>query len=341
MAAFVRSPDGQSRLCSFHAHIMAVAHESDQCQVLGLRLHSAYAPGMELRQLRYFVAVAENGNISRAAQKIFLTQPALSRQIKALEDEIGQCLLKREAHSIRITPAGEMLLRESRELLQRADEMLERVRAASQSVRLRVGYAPSLASGLLSAAVESFVQKHPNARVELLDLSTKEMLAGLENDTLDAVLTVGLDRDAHGFKWTQLICASWRLAVNRHHPLARKARVTPAEVALGPLLVFCQRDYPEYWSIVTGWLREHRQRPAIAGEYDGVNSLMAAVESGLGVAIVTTSTVRLIPKNVRLKKLSAPPKPLCIAVGHRASRNAEKSLAVLIEELRHAAQAFV
>ena len=319
---------------------MLVSGAARQCQVVGLSLHSDYAAGMELRQLRYFVAVAEEGNISRAAQKIFLTQPALSRQIKALEDEIGQCLLERQSHSIRLTPAGEMLLREARELLQRADEMLERVRAANQGVRLRVGYAPSLASGLLSAAVENFAQKHPNARVELFDLSTKEMLAGLENDTLDAVLTVGLDRDAHGFKWTQLIRASWKLAVNRHHPLSRKARVTPAEVALGPLLVFCQRDYPEYWSIVTGWLREHRQRPAIAGEYDGVNSLMAAVESGLGVAIVTTSTARLIPEHVRLKTLSAAPKSLCIAAGHRASRAAEKQLAVFIEELRHAARAF-
>jgi DNA-binding transcriptional LysR family regulator len=106
------------------------------------------------------------------------------------------------------------------------------------------------------------------------------------------------------------------------------------------LLVFCQRDYPEYWNIVTDWLREHRQRPAIAGEYDGVNSLMAAVESGLGVAIVTTSTARLIPEHVRLKTLSAAPKSLCIAAGHRASRAAEKQLAVFIEELRHAARAF-
>ena len=80
---------------------------------------------MELRQLRYFVAVAEAGNISRAAQKMFLTQSALSRQIKALEDEIGQCLLERQAHSIRLTPAGETLLREARELLLRASQVIQ------------------------------------------------------------------------------------------------------------------------------------------------------------------------------------------------------------------------
>ena len=295
---------------------------------------------MELRQLRHFVAVAETGNISRAAQKIFLTQPALSRQIKALEDEIGQCLLERQAHSIRLTPAGEALLTEARELLQRADAMLARVRAAGQSVRLRVGYAPSLATGLLSGAVENFAQKHPTARVELFDLSTKEMLAGLESDTLDVALTVGQKRDGHGLKWTPLVRVSWQLAVNRQHPLARRSRVSAAEIASEPLLVFCQRDYPEYWHTITGWLREHRQRPAIAGEYDGVDSLLAAVESGLGVAIVTTSTARLIPKRVRLKTLSAAPNPACIAAGHRASRANEKPLAVFIEELRHAAHAF-
>ena len=294
--------------------------------------------GMEFRQLRYFVAVAEEGNISRAAKKIFLTQSALSRQIKALEDEIGQCLLERQAHSIRLTPAGEILLREARDLLQRADQMLERVRTARQGVRLRVGYAPSLASGLLAIAVENFAQKHPTAHVELFDLSTKEMLAGLENDTLDVALTVGLDRDGHGLKWTPLVRASWQLAVNRNHPLAGRSRVTPVEVAREPLLAFCQRDYPEYWGIITAWLREHRQRPAIAGEYDGVSSLMSAVESGLGVAIVTTSTARLVPERVRLKTLSAAPQAIRIAAGHRASRATEKPFAVFIEELRHAAR---
>ena len=295
--------------------------------------------GMEFRQLRYFVAVAEEGNISRAAKRIFLTQPALSRQIKVLEEEIGQCLLERQAHSIRLTPAGEALLHEARELLQHAEQMLERVRAAGDGTRLRVGYAPSLAAGILSATVENFTQTHPNARVELFDLSTAEMLAGLESDKLDVALSVGQQRETRGLKWTPLVRATWRLAVSRNHPLARRSRVTPAEVAREPLLVFCQRDYPEYWDLITGWLRDHRQRPRIAGEYDGVDSLMAAVESGLGVAMVTTRTARLVPERVRLKTLSAAPEPLCIAVGHRADRADDKPLAVFVEELRKAAPA--
>ena len=294
---------------------------------------------MELRQLRYFVAVAEDGNISRAAKRIFLTQPALSRQIKALEDEIGQCLLKREAHSIRLTPVGEALLREARELIQHAEQVLERVRAAGRGVRLRIGYAPSLAAGMLSVAVANFTQTHPNARVELFDLSTEEMLTGLENDKLDVALSVGQQRRTRGLNWTPLMQAPWQLVVNSNHPLARRSQVTPAEVAREPLLVFCQRDYPEYWDIIAGWLRAHRQRPRIAGEYDGLESLMAAVESGLGVALLTSRTAHRVPERVRLKKLSAAPEPVCIAVGQRDNRVDDKPLAVFVEELRKAASA--
>jgi DNA-binding transcriptional LysR family regulator len=296
---------------------------------------------MDLRQLRYFVAVAEEGNISRAAKKIFLTQPALSRQIKALEEEIGQCLLKREAHSIRLTPVGEALVREARELLQHAEQVLERARAAGRGVRLRIGYAPSLAAGLLSVAVENFTQAHPNAHVELSDLSTEEMLEGLENGKLDVALSVGQQRGTRGLKWTPIRRAPWQLVVNSNHPLARRSQVTPAEVAREPLLVFCQRDYPEYWNIITGWLRQHKLRPQIAGEYDGLESLMAAVESGLGVALLTSRTAHRVPERVRLKKLSAAPKPVCIAVGHRDDRTNDKPLAVFVEELRKAASAIV
>src|SRR4051812_17240195 len=93
---------------------------------------------MELRQLRYFVTVAEEGNISRAAKKVCLTQPALSRQIKALEQSIGQRLLDRQPHSIRLTPAGQTLLKEARELIRGAELVIERVRASGGDIRLRV-----------------------------------------------------------------------------------------------------------------------------------------------------------------------------------------------------------
>ena len=201
--------------------------------------------GRELRQLRYFVTVAEEGNISRAAQKVFLTQPALSRQIKALEEAIGQRLLDRQAHSIRLTPAGQTLLQEARELLRHADLTIERVRAMGDRIRLRVGYAPSLATDILSVAVEAFTHKHPTARVEMLDLSTNEMRTGLENCELDLAVSIETKHDVKGVEWKPLLRAPWHLAVNEHHALCSRTKVTPIEVAREPLLVFCQRDYPE------------------------------------------------------------------------------------------------
>jgi LysR family transcriptional regulator, benzoate and cis,cis-muconate-responsive activator of ben and cat genes len=294
---------------------------------------------MELRQLRHFVAVAETRNISTAAKKIFLTQPALSRQIKALEDELGQSLLERSAHSIRLTPAGARLLPEARELLRHADEVRERLRSSAQGVRLRVGYAPSLVTGIMSAAVADFSQTHPGAQVELLDLTPGEMLGGVEDDKLDIALLAASGAKSRGLTWHHLLNAEWRLAVNRRHPLARRQRLAPADAAGAPLLVFNRRDYPGYWGIVTAWLRRHRLRPEIAGEYDGAESLIAAVESGLGVALVTTRSVRHFAGRVHFKTLTQEPAAISIAAVCRTERSGEKPLAVFIGSLRRAAKA--
>jgi len=296
---------------------------------------------MELQQLRHFIAAAEERNITRAAQKIFLTQSALSRQIKALEEEIGQCLLERRAHSIRLTPVGEALLPEARELLQHADRVIEAARSAGRSLRLRIGYAPSLAGGMLPAAVGKFTLSYPGTRMELFDLSTAEMLEGLEAARLDVAITVGHEKAARGLCWLPLIRAPWRIAVSLGHPLARRAKVTPADVAREPLLIFCRRDYPEYWAALAGWLREHGQKPRVAGEYDGVDSLTAAVESGQGVALVAHRKGRLVPRRVRLRPVSPAPEPLCIAVGHRSERKDDGALQLLIQELRAAAKEFL
>jgi DNA-binding transcriptional LysR family regulator len=292
---------------------------------------------MELRQLRYFVAVAETGNISHAAKKIFLTQPALSRQIKALEVEIGHCLLERSAHAIRLTAIGERFLVEARELIRHADEILERTRTSANGVRLRVGYAPSLASGILSAAVDQFKQSQPSAKVELSDLSTLEMIRGLEEDKLDLILTVGQVAVGRRIKWLPLTRAEWRVALNHKHPLSIRKRLKPANLAGQSLLVYSRSEYPEYWETVSGWMKEHALQIPISGEFDGSESLMAAVEAGLGVALTTTRSAHQFPRRVQFRPISPQPKSVCIAAGIRADRQVNRPLEILIAEMRKAA----
>jgi DNA-binding transcriptional LysR family regulator len=295
-------------------------------------------PPMELRQLRYFVTVADERNISRAAQKIFLTQPALSRQMKALEEEVGLPLFDRKANSIRLTPAGEVLLAEAREVLARADLALERVRSSDAGPHLRVGYAPSLAAGFLPAAVASFTQAHPRARVELSDLSSVEAMAGLDDGSLDVIITVAPSTNLRGHAVTALYREPWKVAMCRTHPLARRASVTVADLAATALVAYCRRGYPEYRDAVEAWFRGRRVRVKFAGEYDGAESLMAAVEAGLGAALVTGRMARLYPNRVVLKPLEDAAEPFCVAAITRADRRQDKVLGVFVEELRRVAK---
>src|SRR5471032_1416765 len=130
---------------------------------------------MELRHLRYFAAVAAHGSFNRAAEKIHLTQPALSRQVKDLEDELGVRLLERGKNAVTLTDAGELFYEDARDLLARADQAMQRVRGECRNEVLRVGYAPSLVAGLLPGVLEKFQAAAPRVRIELADLSSREM----------------------------------------------------------------------------------------------------------------------------------------------------------------------
>src|SRR5580765_6903149 len=123
---------------------------------------------MELRHLRYFIEVAEEENVSRAALKLHVSQPALSRQVRDLEEELGFPLLERSAKSVRLTEAGRMFLSEARAVLQRADEAVKAARtiAGGGSGELHVGYAPSLTARILPATLRAFQAEAPTVRVK-------------------------------------------------------------------------------------------------------------------------------------------------------------------------------
>ena len=147
---------------------------------------------MELRHLRYFVAVAEEENVSRAALKLHVSQPGISRQIHDLEDEIGFQLFERSAKSVKLTGAGKVFLTEARVVLQHADDAVKKARAVAggTSGEINVGYAPSLTIQILPQALRKFQEKFPGVRVALHDLSTEEMLSQIGEKKLQVALTV-------------------------------------------------------------------------------------------------------------------------------------------------------
>ena len=293
---------------------------------------------MELRPLRSFIAAAEDGNISRAAARLHLTQPALSRQIKGLEDELGVTLLERGAHSFSLTPAGDLLLREGRVLLERADALEHRVRATAKAQTIRVGYSPSLSAGILSPALEAFSQVHPKARVELSDLTTNEMVDALQEGTLDVIVTVAPLKENPEISWTTVQQQAWRVVLPRLHPLNAKKTLTPQDLNDQRLVVYSQREYPDYWAFISGWFKQQHINARIASECDGVTSLISAVEAGIGIALVVERIACLIPERVVLKPLKPQPEPLQIAAGTLDRQKKDKVFAVFIEELKRAGE---
>jgi DNA-binding transcriptional LysR family regulator len=270
---------------------------------------------MELRHLRYFVAVAETENVSRAALKLHVSQPGISRQIRDLEDEIGFPLFERSAKSIKLTDAGKIFLTEAKAVLQRADDAVKTARAIATGEKgeLHVGYAGSPTVRILPPTLRAFQAESPQVRVRLHDLSTEEMLAGLRDGKLQLALLVcptpGILR---GLRFVQLMDLPISLAVAPKHPLARSRSVALPEIAKQPLIGFSRADYPDYHELLENIFSPAKLKPRIAEEHDSVASLIAAVEAGAGVAVVTESLACVTGPRLKFLQLSPKPKPLLL-----------------------------
>lgn len=182
---------------------------------------------MELRHLKYFCAVAGEENISRAAARLHVSQPPLSRQIRDLEEELGVDLLERGAKSVRLTPAGRNFAAEARAVLERVESATQAVRAFARGGlrEIQIGYAPSLTVELLPQALREFQTRAPDVRVRLHDLASEEMLDGLRGGTLHAALTIQPPPKCLGaLVFEELRKYAVRVAVHPAHPLARAQR---------------------------------------------------------------------------------------------------------------------
>jgi LysR family transcriptional regulator, benzoate and cis,cis-muconate-responsive activator of ben and cat genes len=281
---------------------------------------------MELRHLRYFVAVAAEENVSRAALKLHVSQPGLSRQIRDLEDEIGFQLFERGAKSLHLTAAGKVFLIEARSVLQHADDAVKKARAAAGGAQgeIHVGYAPSLTVQILPPMLRAFQSGFPHVRVSLHDLSSEEMLEQLGARKLQVALTVRPPaKMLRGFSFVELARYAMVVAVAPNHPLAKSKAITLRQVAPEPLIGLNRKDYPEYHAEAKKLFAAVGLKPNFAEEHEGGTGIIAAVEAGRGIALVPSSLACIVGTRVKLLPLKPALPPILVGAVWRKESETE------------------
>jgi DNA-binding transcriptional LysR family regulator len=274
---------------------------------------------MELRHLRYFVAVAEEENVTQAAARLHVSQPPLSRQIRDLERELGVTLFDRSANGLRLTEAGETFLAEARGVLQRADEAVDLVKAVAlgKRGRVRVAHAAAMVE-ILRRALRSFSRTHPHVSVDLRELTAQGMLRGLRDRTLDVALTVALSpRDFEGLAVESLGAYPFCIAMSSKHRFARLREVPLGDFAREPIVGCSRIEFPEAHAFVLKILAPYTRSPNFVGEYDTFASIMAAVEAGRGVALVAQIKSLIAGKRLVLRPLKPAPPRMPVAMAYR------------------------
>src|SRR6266566_4725559 len=262
---------------------------------------------MELRHLRYFLAVGEALNFTRAAAQLRVAQPALSRQVQDLEDEIGVDLVRRSPRGVTLTAEGKLFLDEARELLKRADESVEKVRALARGEygELHVGYAPSPTVEAVPPKLNAFQKAVPRVKVLLHDLSSDELIAGLRNATLElAIMVQPTGEQTAGIEFELLRTYPLCVALTAAHPFARLKSVALEKLAAEPLVGLRRKDYSEYYHVLDRIFAPIRAKPRIAVECDSASSLITEVEAGRGIALATLSFKLVAGKRLLYRPLT-------------------------------------
>jgi LysR family transcriptional regulator, benzoate and cis,cis-muconate-responsive activator of ben and cat genes len=273
---------------------------------------------VELRHLRYFVAVAEMENVSRAALKLHVSQPALSRQIRDLEDEIGFCLLERTAKSVRLTDAGRAFLDNARALLQNADDAVTKARAvaSAEPTELHVGYSPTPTAEILPKILRAFQRAMPNVHVRSHDWSNKDILDGIRDGRLQLGLIIPPPKASalHDVRYEELFQERVGVAVAPQHPFARRRAIPITEVAAEPLIGLTREDYPNYYDLLSIIFSTVKQKPRVVEEHDSFSGIISAVEAGTGVTISLDVLGHTFGNRVKLLHITPEPKPISVGI---------------------------
>ena len=266
------------------------------------------------------MAVAKHGSFNRAAQMLYLTQPALSRQVKDLEEELAVPLLVRGKNAVTLTEAGERFYEEAREIIARAELAIQRVRNESRVEVLRIGYAPSVTAGILPRVLQTFHAIQPRVRVELADLLPREMSRMARDGELDIVITLESSDEAPNFQWEEFRRLALVLVMPAKHALAKRKHISPQDLRNLALVGLAQENFPGYVPHVRKILKPFGISPRfVALEHDGVSTMFASLEAYNAASILAESVVSFMPKSLICRPFIPAFDPIVAKIGWAAN----------------------
>ena len=295
---------------------------------------------MELRHLRYFVAVAHEGHITRAADKLHIAQPPLSQQIKALEAEIGAPLFVRHPRGVALTDAGRSFLADAEAILAAVGQAAQRARrtARGETGRIAVGFTTSAPfHPLVARAIREFRSARPDVSFVLEESSSGDMLAGLREERLDIAFIRSGVADPEGLAVHPLLQEDMVAALPARHRLGRRAHLALKDLADETFILYRRPDGRGLFDVIIAACTAAGFSPHVGQEAPRIVSTLNLVAAGLGITIVPASLSRLPLEGVTYRTLKG--RPAIKVPLNLACRADERSAATLafIDLVRHLA----
>ena len=261
---------------------------------------------MELRQLRYMIAIAQERNFTRAAAKLNIAQPPLSRQIQQLEGELGAILFERGSRPVRLTDAGRLFYEQAVQVMDRLEEIKVMTRRAHEAPRphFRIGFVGSVLYGYLPEVIRRYRAARPGVEITLVELTTLEQLAALKEHRID----VGFGRIPFDDPLVnRMLLRNERIcvALPAAHPfLAGKAPLELADITREPLIVYPKSPRPSYADQVLALLAERSLKPLAIYEVRELQTALGLVAAESGLCLVPASIENLKRDNVVYRPLA-------------------------------------
>ncbi|WER46287.1 DNA-binding transcriptional regulator HcaR [Cupriavidus sp. WKF15] len=280
---------------------------------------------MELRHLRYFIAVADELSFTRAAERLHTAQPSLSQQIRNLEDEIGTPLLERTRRKVELTEAGRVFLAEARLIVAHADRAVERARQVGQQAgaTVTIGFVPAAEIRVFPAILPRLRLQFPNVNVELRSMPTHE----LEQALLQGEVDVAFMRDpVHSAALTREVVLVEPLIVllPSAHPLAKLDRIPPAKLAGEPFISTHPQYSGQVHTAAQGFFIQHKLQCNVAQVATNILLNLNLVGMGLGYALLPEYAASLTSNAICARPLEgAPPHVELLMVSRAEPHSAE------------------